>query len=307
MTHTIDILLASYQGEKFIEEQIQSILNQSYTDFHLWIRDDCSTDRTPLILQQLATKHPEKITIIPSTQNLGVRGNFSELMNHGKAPYVMFSDQDDYWLPNKIELTLTRMQELEKTYEKSSPLLVHTDLKVVKSNLSEISPSFWKYVHINPKADTLNRLLTQFVVTGCTMMLNRPLANLAKPIPQDCYMHDWWIALVAASFGHIGYCSEPTILYRQHTTNDTGAKKYRIKRILDTLFSKTKSNHQRTIKQAQVFLERYGSQLDPKKRKLIELYSTLSKRSYISRKIITLKNRIFKTGFLRNLYHFLIG
>ncbi len=305
--HEIDILLAAYQGEAFIQAQIISILNQTHSNFHLFVRDDGSTDNTVPILRDLQAKYPEKITLcsLSDTRNLGVRGNFSELLCQSHAKYVMFADQDDYWLPNKIEVTLKKMKELEKFHGEEALLLVHTDLKVAGPDLSEISPSFWKYSHIDPEATVLNRLLTQSLVTGCTMMLNRALADLSKPIPAECYMHDWWIALVAGAFGHIGHVTNATMLYRQHSTNSIGARKYGLQRITGLLFSK--KNYKKTIAQAKIFYSRYGSMLDPKEKNLVLTFSTLPEQSFIKRKVAFFRCRFFKTGILRNVYQFLFN
>ena len=131
MVNCVDILLATYQGERFLDAQIESILAQTYPHFHLIVRDDASNDHTPKIIQQWAKKHALKITVLPSNRRLGVKGNFTELMMHSTAPYAMFSDQDDIWLPHKIEITLALMKEREHLFGSHVPLAIHTDLKVV--------------------------------------------------------------------------------------------------------------------------------------------------------------------------------
>ena len=147
----------------------------------------------------------------------------------------MFCDQDDVWNNDKIEKTYKKMQELEKLYGDSIPLLAHTDLEVVNEKLETLSFSMWKSEHINPRANTLNKLLMQNTITGCTMMINRTLAMKSLSISSKAIMHDWWIGLVATAFGKIGFIEESTMRYRQHGRNDTGAKNYDYKFIINKL------------------------------------------------------------------------
>ncbi|WP_068469497.1 glycosyltransferase family 2 protein [Candidatus Protochlamydia phocaeensis] len=304
MSECVDILLATYQGAEYVEEQIKSILLQNYPHFHLWIRDDGSSDETVAILTKIARTYPHQVTLLPSQENLGVKGNFSELMKVAKAPYILFADQDDYWLPHKIETSLACMQAMEQSYGKHLPLLVHTDLKVVGKDLAEIAPSFWRYTHLNPHHIALNRLLAQNVVTGCTMLINRRLLELACPVPEKAIMHDWWIALVATCFGHIDYVDQPTMLYRQHGANDTGAKNYGLFKFLNEPNAETQKKSVcacRTHKQACLLLERYDHLLNSHQKALLWAYAELEYLPYLERKRQIIKHQFFKQGFLRNL------
>ncbi len=166
--------------------------------------------------------------IIPSEgQNLGACGNFSRLLEQADAPYVMFCDQDDVWLPDKIEITLAAMRELERQHGAETPLLVHTDLMVVDERLNRLGKSLWLFQCTEPQRLTkLNRLLMQNFATGCTVMINRALRDLAVPVPAEALMYDWWLALVATAFGRVAAVEDPTVLYRQHGRNDTGATRW---------------------------------------------------------------------------------
>jgi glycosyltransferase involved in cell wall biosynthesis len=310
MIDQVDILLATYQGADYIEDQIKSILLQTYPHFHLWIRDDGSSDQTLSILNKIIQTYPYKITLIPERENLGIKGNFSKLLEHSPAPYVFLADQDDYWLPNKIELSLECMRALELIHGKNLPLLVHSDLTVVEKNLTEIASSFWQYAHLDPIHVTLNRLLAQNIVTGCTMLMNRRLVNLACPIPEKAIMHDWWIALVAACFGHIDYVKQPTLLYRQHGLNDTGAKPYGFLKFFtqDSLESEKKSTCAcQTYKQAYLLLEKYKHLLDKHQKELLWAYTQIEYLPFFERKKLIIKYQFFKQGFLRNLKALLIN
>jgi glycosyltransferase involved in cell wall biosynthesis len=276
MQDPVDILLATYQGESYLEEQLQSLMQQSYSHFHIFIRDDGSTDQTLSIIESFRQAYPDRISVIPSIQRLGVKGNFSELMGHSQAPYIMFCDQDDVWLPHKIEVTLQKMKKLEDQEGAEIPLIVHTDLQVVQADLALTAPSFWRYSNINPSLTSLNRLLVKNSVTGCAMLMNRTLLRLAHPIPQQSMMHDWWIALVAALFGKIDYLKESTILYRQHGKNDTGAKKFSLwKAIENKFYKKRPSDWMRKYAQAQHLLERYSPLLNASQKQILKAFCSL--------------------------------
>jgi len=303
---TVDILLATYNGFSFVASQLDSILNQTHKDIRLIIRDDGSNDSTRKVLEAYSHRYPEIITLLPSGENLGVNGNFSCLMEHATSPYIMFADQDDIWREGKIAQTLEKMKELESQFSPEHPLLVHTDLKVVDRNLDTLSQSFWKYNKIEPsKGHSLNRLLMQNVVTGCTMMINRPLLKLSLPIPKKAAMHDWWLALVAAAFGHITALPQSTLLYRQHGGNALGAQKF----FSLSYFKKgmERINEPELAKQvhAETLLNRYPILLSDKQKQMLKDYKLLAHASLPRKTFLILKHRFFKIGFLRNLVNIL--
>lgn len=313
MKDRVEILLASYNGANYITEQLESIFCQTYQNFQVIIRDDCSVDETINIVEQFAVRFPGRIQLIRGEKNLGACGNFAALAGLAattKTDYVMFSDGDDIWLPNKIEKTLAVMKEAENSHGKHVPHLVHTDLTVVNKRLECISHSFWHYSKLNVRADSINRLLMQNIVTGCTMMLNRQLLELSLPIPKEAIMHDWWIALVAASFGHISSISSPTILYRQHEKNDTGAKKMRGLGAYLGLIKKAanfsgrvlmRSKIQKTIHQAIAFQNQYKGLLDENKKGTLQQYVSMKDSNFLKKRYILLKNGFLKNTFARNV------
>lgn len=221
----IDILLATYNGQKYLSEQIDSILSQSNTDWTLIIRDDKSDDETVEIIKKYQEKYLDKIKIIEDDAgHLGVKLNFQRLLEHSKAEYIMFCDQDDVWLPEKIEMTLNAMKKGEKDFP-DKPLMIHSDLVVVDDGLKKIADSLWEYQKVIPeKNDDLNRIILQNVATGCTIMINKKAREVSLPIPEDAVMHDWWIAIKVAQYGKILYVPRQLTLYRQHSGNLVGAK-----------------------------------------------------------------------------------
>ncbi len=297
----IVLLLSTYNGERYLKEQLDSLFLQSNQDFKLIVRDDCSTDRTKEILNFYNCN----IEFIDSSENLGVKKSFVILLKYAyensDAKYFMFCDQDDVWNQDKIEKTLEKMKELENLYGDNIPLLVHTDLEVVNERLESLSGSMWKSEHINPRANTLNKLLMQNTITGCTMMINRSLATKSLSISSKAIMHDWWIGLISSSFGKIGFIEESTIKYRQHSSNDTGAKNYNYKFIIDKLKKFGDINIDKNIYQAKEFLKEYKDQLDEKSKIMLVDFSTIKEKSYLKRVSIILKYRLLKYGLIRNI------
>lgn len=226
-TKNVEILLAAYNGEKFIREQIDSILNQTDTHWHLTVSDDGSTDGTPAILEAYAAQFPEKISLYHSNIRFGnARDHFFHLMRQCEAPHILFSDQDDVWRPDKVERMMRALLEAEAEVGADTPVLVFTDLTPVDEKLRPIAPSLMRMQQ--QYADTIDyrALLMQNIVTGCATGINRALALLADRCADtsQVIMHDWWLGVVAARFGKVVYLDESTILYRQHGGNCVGAK-----------------------------------------------------------------------------------
>jgi len=314
----IAILLSTFNGEKYLRELLDSLFTQTYKDFILIIRDDGSIDGTVYILEEYKKKH-KNIILLDNRENKGVIGSFSYLLEYAvhntNCDYFMFCDQDDVWKENKIEITLNKMQEIEKQKGKGIPILIHTDLEVVDENLNLISKSFWKYCSISPKLNSFNRLLVQNTVTGCTVMINRVLATISIPIPKGVIMHDWWLGLVAAKFGVIEFLKHPTIKYRQHENNDTGAESYRkvflkniVKVVRKVLLRENVIfvEYEGCIHQAKLFLDRYKDRLDSNSKEMLNSFVFIKNKSFFHKRKIILKYKILKQGFFKNIGFLLI-
>lgn len=224
-TPEVEILLATYNGERFLHAQINSILTQDYPNLRILARDDGSSDGTVAILEEYTARFPERFRIMPAGKATGhPKWNFLRLMEASTADYVCFADQDDIWLPQKVTLTIQAMKRLETRHGNKIPLLAFTDLRIVDAQLKMQHESYWKLHHLDPhQANHFTRLIGQNVVTGCTAMLNRPLLEKALRMPEEAHMHDSWVALVASAFGASESVSTQTVLYRQHDRNALGA------------------------------------------------------------------------------------
>lgn len=305
----VDILMATYNGINYIEEQINSILMQTYQDWNLIIRDDGSNDGTIDIIKKFKYKYSEKIIFIEDgKQGLGAKGNFAELLKYSKNNYCMFCDQDDIWIENKIEDTLKKMKELEFKYGNSTPILVHTDLKVVNENLNVINSSFWNYQNLNYRYKKINNLLVQNNVTGCTVLINKTLLGFSKNIPESCIMHDWWLAIIASCLGVIGTLNESTILYRQHGNNEVGAHRYKsIGFILNRVknIKKIKESIESTIVQAELFNELFKDVIKDEDKKILEAFISLKKKGFFYKRKMVIKYKFYKSGLARCIGYFI--
>lgn len=300
----IDILLSTYNGGPYLKEQLASIVSQDVTDWHIIVRDDSSDDDCVSIIKEFSSRYPDKITIISeSKERLGVIGSYNLLLEHSNAPYVVFCDQDDVWLPNKLELLLDRIQKVEQVNGRGTPILIHSDLLVVNEELSLLDKSFWHYQKLNPTVmQSLRRLLVQNCVTGCATMVNESLVKFALPIPQSAIMHDWWFALLAVSLGKLEIVPTATVKYRQHAGNDTGAKKWDIRFIVSAIFKKRKHYRealQKTCIQAKA-LEESGD-LDAEQREVVSQYAGLLECNWFRRRLVIMRMGFYKYGVIRNI------
>lgn len=274
------ILLATYNGEKYISEQIESILSQTDSNWTLYIHDDGSKDGTEEIIKGYAEKYPKQIIVVEGAATGGAKSNFFFLFHQVEAPFYMCCDQDDVWLPEKIETTRKEMDNLVRGDEEK-PCLVFTELRVVDAQLNVIAENMRDYQGLDCTNVRLNRALIQNVVTGCTMMVNRVLRDEMIKIKEyeDVLMHDWWATLVAVRFGKVAFVEEPTILYRQHGNNGVGASNansllYQMKRMLQG--EEIKQSLVNTRKQAKVFADLYEEKEDSLVKRYAQL-GTLSK------------------------------
>ena len=220
----LSVALCTYNGEKFIGEQLKSLAVQTLLPDELIIADDGSYDKTMDIVTKFAGKAPFTVNVIQNRKTLGVQQNFAVASRVTKGDYIAFCDQDDVWLPDKLAKSMAVIKQLENLWPQQ-PLLVHSDLCVTDEDLKPKYQSFMTTQGLSFEAG-LDVLLVQNFVTGCTMLINRKLLDAALPFPKEIVMHDWWIALVAAACGHIGFLNEATVYYRQHGYNSVGAKKY---------------------------------------------------------------------------------
>lgn len=308
---SVQVLLATYNGSEYINELFSSLALQTFNDFSVAVRDDKSTDNTLDVIRENFSHYPELMgSVAVNSHKLGPAMNFLSLISEVDADYVLLCDQDDVWLPSKIEKTLKKVKEMEKLHGVDMPVLVHTDLVVVDSDLNKISESFWEYQNIRPsRGEGVNRIIAQNVVTGCTATFNRALLRLIQELPiNSLIMHDWLLAIVASSAGKIEHIDEPTVLYRQHKSNKIGAQGWGLRFIIDRIaqYRHIKPRFKKVRDQLQIVI-RYLKESIPKENSLfLEKYiDVFAKGSFFRRLEFVIKNRIFMQGTIRNIGYFM--
>lgn len=298
-SHQVDILMAAYNGEKYIAEQIESLQQQTFTDWRLLVSDDGSSDTTPSIIKKYEGED-SRIRIVLADEHYGsAKNHFLALLQCTDAPYVMFCDQDDVWDKDKIELTLQAMRQEES--EKAQPLLVATDLRVVDENLSLIAPSFKTYAGMGSSRTEFGYFLASALITGCTMMLNRQLVELLTSDIDSSriLMHDWWFALVASAYGKVTYLNKPTISYRQHGDNSVGAYKRSAKKLIRDIKARRR-NEKRTLQQAAYLKELYSKTLPARSASQLNAYLAIPEAKPLQRVGLINKADIWRTSFVEN-------
>lgn len=222
-TQPIAILLAAYNAQEYLGEQIESILNQSNQNWTLYLRNDGSKDNTQTIIDGFAKKYPDKIIQIDKDgDNLGCRGNFFRLFEVVDSDYYMFSDSDDYWLPNKVQVLFDAIWELEKQYP-DLPLQAFADTIVCDEEMNVIEESHWRSAGINPdKFISYNYMAVCCNAGGACSIYNRRVKSLIFPLTNDFLIYDFWIAINVAKYGKFKVVHQPLLKYRQHASQVYG-------------------------------------------------------------------------------------
>lgn len=338
----IRVLLAAWNGEAYIEEQLDSILGQTICGgqmgtgagqmmasaellsekrmgkekLRILVSDDGSSDRTREILEQYQETYPEQVILNHRSPERKAKdladgipaaaGNFFWLLSQVEEndEYILLSDQDDVWKPDKVEVLLKEMKRLEAQYESNHPVLVHSDMEVVDANRNMIHPSFFKYQKCEPSRVGFSELLVENSVTGGAVMMNRALAELLKERPEACFMHDWWIALTASCFGTISCVRESLYQYRQHGNNTLGAKATgSMKDVAERLerSAQVEENYRKMAAQAHAFGKMYQEKMSGEQKAVLRAYLALRYQSPLGRLKNIMKNRFFKSSKVQTI------
>lgn len=273
--YSVVILMATYNGEKFIEKQLDSIINQTYKKWNLFIHDDGSTDNTKEILKKYKNEYPDKINIIEDGKRFkSPKKNFFYLAKIAKKErfdYILFCDQDDIWKDNKIEVLLKSVEKENKDI----PIVIHSDSRLIDSRDNELSSSFDYSANLNKSRNDFFSIAIWNVAQGCSMLINRKCLDYIDIDLEMIEMHDWWFCIIAAMFGKILYEREPLLDYRQHGNNCVGGKDQ--KRIIDVIGinkfieykNKTKKSYNKVYKQL-ISLKKYYNIMNENTKKQLE-------------------------------------
>jgi glycosyltransferase involved in cell wall biosynthesis len=222
----ISVAIATFNGAQYLEEQLDSIYDQTYKNIEVIVCDDQSSDDTVDILKRYSDEKGLKFYV--NETRLGFVKNFEKVISKCKGDYIALSDQDDIWLKQKLEILVSLIGD---------SLLIHSDSMLINAH-NEIILSNWKG---NIKSHTeVDDFFFSNVVTGCTILFSRNLINLALPFPKGLQYHDWWLSICAANSGKISYCNKSLVMYRQHGGQDTGAgePKNKLFYIINNIYSR---------------------------------------------------------------------
>jgi rhamnosyltransferase len=221
---TVAVLVATYNGEIFLKQQLDSILAQTYQNIKIYISDDKSSDSTVKILFDYQKMYPDKIFYSVNEKNEGFVKNFEKLLQNCSENYISLSDQDDIWIENKLEIQMQEMLKLEELYEKDA-LLVHSDLSMIDENNKLIRNSYFKYRHytFNETKD-FGQILGPCGVMGNTILMNKKLKNIVLKFPDKLDFHDYWIALNCELFGIRKTLNLQLVQYRVHSSNSSNSQ-----------------------------------------------------------------------------------
>jgi len=297
----LSVAMATYNGELFLEEQIQSILNQSFQNFELIICDDCSTDKTAQIIQKYMQTH-SNIKLFKNETNIGFIKNFEKLISLCETPYIALSDQDDIWLENKLEIQMKAMKKAE-SLNNNSPLMVHSDLMMINEEGKHLQNSFFKYKKYKLKdAKDLGQILGPCGVMGNTILFNQALKDKILPFPSCLEVHDYWIAVMTELLGERITMRQPLVKYRIHNENASNtivkyaSKTYSIQKSINFFRKKSPlpylSSHRSDV--IEYILENYT--LEKNDMALLKVFHRYLQKSSLT---LSLLLKMFKYDFIK--------
>ena len=314
----IEILLATYNGERFLPEQIESIISQSFKDYNILASDDNSSDCTFEILRSYESVLGEKIKVVQSNTH-SAKENFYNLLDMADAEYIALCDQDDFWESDRLKKSLEAIQRLEKRYGKETPILVHSDLEIVDENLNSQNKKMSeltgineaikyakkesKYLYTISTEKSFSRYLVENNITGNTVIINKALLDIYKR-PEVSFMHDWWLGLIAFTFGKVGFLNECLVKYRQHENNELGAKNpLELHNIKKRNKQRIRENYDCMFAQVEEFLRLYKDELGKSRsadtyfaRKYLNAFANMKSKNRISKIRDILKYSFFKSS-----------
>lgn len=312
MKSVVSIALCTYNGERFLGEQLASLARQTRLPDELVACDDVSADETVRILREFAADASFPVQISVNENRLGPTANFSKAAGMCSGDIVLFCDQDDIWHDNKIALEVAAMTEAVRESSTDVPVLVHGDLEVVNEALAPLYPSFMRLMHPKFALFDMSYILGDNVAVGCTTAVNRALLDIALPLPPQALMHDWWFAQCATCRGKIVYIDRPLMQYRQHQSNQIGAAPW-LQRLGAALHAPWKrwrnslSSLRETVEQAKALDVRLAGRNchDSQKKDVVSAYAGLLEAGHAKRVSVVFQHGYGRSGRLGILWFLL--
>jgi glycosyltransferase involved in cell wall biosynthesis len=265
----VQVLLSTYNGEKHLNEQIDSLARQTQVQLQLTIRDDGSSDGTRRILSAIS-KYPFGDYSATLGANIGVIASFFELLDNASldAEYYSFCDQDDVWKQDKLARAVSHLENIPSNI----PVMYCSRTELVDESLNHLG--YWP--PLPRRGASFSNAIIENIAVGCTIVFNRAAKELLStkiPDTSRIIMHDWWIYLCISAFGRIIYDSEPTILYRQHSSNVMGGTTGFVHKWSNKFKSFRKNSNQFLLrKQAEEFYRLFGDKLSENNRNIIDRF-----------------------------------
>ena len=295
------VILCTYNGEKYLEKQIKSIMEQDREDFCLLYSDDGSTDSTKAILQSLQEKYGRRMRAFLRPMKTGSPAKHFLFILSALAKgevdienleYIFLADQDDEWFPDKLSKTISVIKEEERKFGESLPILCHTDCSLVNSRGELLAKSYRRYQKLPGASYRFSRLLLQNHVTGASVGINKALLQYCKEIPAEVKMHDHWLALLANCFGEIQYLPYASYAYRQHGENVLGAKKASVLKECEERLAASKekdkedtihSSYRALFAQGRELKGLFGEMIPKEKKKVLEAFLSLEEKNRLGK------------------------
>jgi glycosyltransferase involved in cell wall biosynthesis len=307
MNEQIHILLATYNGAEYLQEQLDSIAAQTHRNWALHVADDDSSDSTIDIIDSFSRCHQGKVKRIQfRLRASSPKANFMRLLREvsSESKYLALCDQDDVWVEHKLEALLTTCKAVEERGG-IHPCLVYSDLMVADANLEVRARSFMAQIATRPSRLSFAQLLLENSIPGCSAMLNGALLRLvqdyAGPL-DDIIMHDWWLALIAMGCGRVGFVQEPLVYYRQHNSNVAGSvKRSGLQFVLRKVWNLADASYSKTLTQAKLLESVYGDSLDSVSAEMLAAYCRFDRLGKVERVRECLARGILKQARLRRV------
>jgi glycosyltransferase involved in cell wall biosynthesis len=258
----VSVALCTHNGARFVAEQVDSILVQSYPVTEIVLSDDASSDDTVSIVRRVVGDHnsagrnPVQLVVLQNATALGVVKNFEQAITATTGELVALCDQDDVWLPGRVGRLVREFAD------RPDLVLVHSNAALIEEDGARTGYSLFEALEVTEATKrainsgrAFRELLHRNVVTGATAMIVRPLATVAAPFPQ-LWVHDEWLAMIGAATADIGLVDEQLTLYRQHTANQIGARKLSLREKIQKLREPRDERNRNLGARATVLLER---------------------------------------------------
>ena len=309
----IEVVMATFNGARWLPDQLASIRAQSLRADRILVRDDGSSDATCHVLEHAAADGLP-IKVLPAHEgHMGAVASFGCLLGQTQANYVLLADQDDLWHPQRVRRMVAAVQEAERSTP-ARPVLAFSSVKLMDDAGKVLDRDLWRFRRMDSsKMCDFPTCYQTGGIPGCAMLLNRALIDKALPIPRQALMHDFWLHLVAAAFGRVIHVQEAWTYYRLHDSNAVGLLDSSPRALLNWALRRpvaslrhVSAQLRRSQEQAHAFLDRYKDELHPHLAQEVQAYANLDHVPYLRRRITALRHGWRRADMIRTAAFYLV-